>query len=29
VADEAPRFSIVFGVPAALAPFVWWKLAHD
>jgi hypothetical protein len=26
VADEAPVFAIVFGVPAAVALFVWWKM---
>jgi len=26
VADEAPIFAIVFGVPAAIALVVWWTL---
>ena len=26
VADEAPIFLIVFGVPAAVALLLWWKL---
>jgi hypothetical protein len=28
VADEAPIFLIVFGVPAAIALLVWWKLSR-
>ena len=26
VADEAPVFLVVFGVPAALALVIWWRL---
>jgi hypothetical protein len=26
VADETPTFLIVFGVPAAVAVLLWWKL---
>jgi hypothetical protein len=26
--DEAPIFAIVFAVPAAVALFLWWKLAR-
>ena len=28
VADEAPIFLVVFGVPAAVALFVWWRYAR-
>ena len=28
VADEAPIFLVVFGVPAAVALFVWWRFAR-
>lgn len=27
VADEAPMFLLVFGVPAAVAGFLWWRMA--
>ena len=29
VADEAPVFTVVFGVPAALALVVLWKVSHS
>ena len=28
VADEAPIFLVVFGVPALVALFVWWRYAR-
>ena len=28
VADEAPIFAIIFAVPAAVALFVWWRMAR-
>jgi hypothetical protein len=27
VADEAPIFAVVFGVPAAVAGLLWWRYA--
>jgi hypothetical protein len=27
VAEEAPMFALVFGVPAAVAGLVWWRYA--
>ena len=28
VADEVPVFLVVFVIPATIAVWVWWKIAH-
>lgn len=28
VADEAPTFLVVFGLPAIVAGFLWWRMAR-
>lgn len=28
VADEAPVFLLVFGIPAAVAMFIWWRTSR-